>query len=32
VEAKIYNLSKYYKQKGVLPPDWKYTPKAISLF
>jgi len=32
VEAKIYNLSKYYKSKGVLPPDWKYTPKAISLF
>lgn len=32
VEAKIYKLSKYYKSKGVLPPDWKYTPKAISLF
>ena len=32
VEAKIYKLSKYYKQKGVLPPDWKYTPKAIALF
>ncbi len=32
VEAKIYNLSRYYKSKGVLPPDWKYTPKAISLF
>jgi small subunit ribosomal protein S15 len=32
VEAKIYKLSKYYKKEGVLPPDWKYTPKAISLF
>lgn len=32
VEAKIYKLSKYYKRKGVLPPDWKYTPKAIALF
>jgi len=32
VEAKIYKLSRYYKRKGVLPPDWKYTPKAISLF
>ena len=32
VEAKIYKLSKYYKRKGVLSPDWKYTPKAISLF
>ena len=32
VEAKIYKLSRYYKRKGVLPPDWKYTPKAIALF
>jgi len=32
VEAKIYKLSKYYKSKGVLPADWKYTPKAVSLF
>ena len=32
VEAKIYKLSRYYKREGVLPPDWKYTPKAISLF
>jgi small subunit ribosomal protein S15 len=32
VEAKIYKLSKYYKKKGVLPSDWKYSPKAISIF
>jgi small subunit ribosomal protein S15 len=32
VEAKIYKLSKYYKREGVLPSDWKYSPKAISLF
>ena len=32
VEAKIYKLSRYYKRKGVLPKDWKYSPKAISLF
>jgi len=32
VEAKIYKLSRYYKREGVLPPDWKYTPKAIALF
>jgi small subunit ribosomal protein S15 len=32
VEAKIYKLSRYYKRKGVLPSDWKYSPKAISLF
>ena len=32
VEAKIYKLSRYYKREGVLPKDWKYSPKAISLF
>jgi small subunit ribosomal protein S15 len=32
VEAKIYKLSRYYKKRGVLPTDWKYSPKAISLF
>jgi small subunit ribosomal protein S15 len=31
VEAKIHKLTKYYKRKGVLPPDWKYEPKAASL-
>lgn len=25
VEARIHKLSKYYKKKGVLPPDWKYS-------
>jgi small subunit ribosomal protein S15 len=25
VEAKIYRLSKYYKSKGILPADFKYT-------
>jgi len=24
VEAKIHRLSKYYKARGILPPDWKY--------
>ncbi len=32
VEAKIYKLSRYYKRKGVLPADWKYQPKTVSLF
>ena len=32
VESKIYKLSRYYKNKGVLPQDWKYEPKAIALF
>ncbi len=31
IEAKIHKLSKYYKREGVLPPDWKYTPKTASL-
>ena len=32
IESRIYKLSKYYKREGVLPADWKYSPKAISLF
>ena len=32
VEAKIYKLSRYYKKRGALPSDWKYSPKAITLF
>jgi len=32
VEAKIYKLVRYYKKQGVLPADWKYSPKAITLF
>ncbi len=31
IEAKIHKLSKYYKQKGALPSDWKYQAKAASL-
>jgi small subunit ribosomal protein S15 len=31
VEAKIYKLARYYKRKGVLPPNWKYEAKATSL-
>jgi len=31
VEAKIYKLSRYYKRKGLLPPDWKYEVKAASI-
>ncbi len=30
-EARIYRLTRYYKDKGVLPPDWKYEVKAASL-
>jgi small subunit ribosomal protein S15 len=31
VEAKIYRLSKYYKEKGVLPGDFKYTAVVAQL-
>jgi small subunit ribosomal protein S15 len=31
IEAKIYKLARYYKRKGVLPPDWKYEAKATAL-
>jgi len=30
-EAGIHRLTRYYKDKGVLPPDWKYEVKAASL-
>ncbi|PSN86739.1 30S ribosomal protein S15 [Candidatus Marsarchaeota G2 archaeon ECH_B_SAG-F08] len=29
-ESKIHRLVKYYKRKGILPPDWKYKPRAAS--
>lgn len=29
-ESKILRLSKYYKREGILPPDWKYKPRAAS--
>ncbi|MGQ4833489.1 MAG: 30S ribosomal protein S15 [Candidatus Asgardarchaeia archaeon] len=31
IESKIHRLSKYYKRKGVLPPDWKYKPETAHL-
>ncbi|MDG6989094.1 MAG: 30S ribosomal protein S15 [Nitrososphaerota archaeon] len=31
VEAKIYRLSKYYKERGILPPDFKYTAVVAQL-
>jgi len=30
IEAKIYKLSRYYKRKGLLLPDWEYQFKAAS--
>ena len=31
VEAKIYRLSKYYKARGILPGDFKYTAVVAQL-
>lgn len=31
VEAKIYRLSKYYKERGMLPIDFKYTAVVAQL-
>jgi small subunit ribosomal protein S15 len=31
VEAKIYRLSKFYKEKGILPSDFRYTAVVAQL-
>jgi len=31
VESKIHRLSKYYKRKGLIPKDWKYTPTVLAI-
>ncbi|MEM2936979.1 MAG: 30S ribosomal protein S15 [Candidatus Bathyarchaeia archaeon] len=31
IEAKIHKLARYYKREGILPPSWKYEPKAASI-
>ena len=31
VESKIHRLSRYYKRKRVLPPDWKYSPDQAAV-
>jgi len=31
IESKIHRLSKYYKEKGILPADWKYKPSVASV-
>ncbi len=31
IESKIRRLVKYYRRKGVLPADWKYTPSKAAL-
>jgi len=31
VESRIHRLSEYYKRKGLLPRDWKYTPTILTI-
>jgi len=31
IESKIHRLSEYYKERGVLPENWKYSPKTASI-
>ncbi|AEA46426.1 30S ribosomal protein S15 [Archaeoglobus veneficus] len=31
IEAKIWRLSNYYKEKGVLPANWKYDPEKLRI-
>jgi small subunit ribosomal protein S15 len=31
IEAKIYQLSRYYRRKGILSANWKYEPKIASM-
>lgn len=31
IEAKIHKVSRYYKQKGLLPTNWKYETKVASI-
>lgn len=31
VESKVRRLVKYYRNRGVLPADWKYTPEQAAL-
>jgi small subunit ribosomal protein S15 len=31
IEAKIHQLSRYYKRKGLLPANWKYELKIASV-
>ena len=32
IESKIRRLVKYYKSRGVLPADWRYTPETARFF
>lgn len=31
IESKIRDLAEYYKRRGILPADWKYTSKSIAV-
>jgi small subunit ribosomal protein S15 len=31
IEAKIWRLSSYYKERGCLPKDWSYSPEKLRI-
>ncbi|MEM2557688.1 MAG: 30S ribosomal protein S15, partial [Candidatus Bathyarchaeia archaeon] len=31
VESKIHRLSEYYKERGILPPNWEYKAVVASI-
>lgn len=31
IEAKIHKLSRYYKNKGAIPQDWKYDTAKVAM-
>jgi len=31
IESKIYRLTKFYKKKGAVPPDWNYRSEIVSI-
>jgi small subunit ribosomal protein S15 len=31
IEARIYKLTRYYKRKGLLPPDWDYRSEIVTV-
>lgn len=31
IESKIYRISRYYRDSGILPSDWRYRPDTASM-
>ncbi len=32
IVSKIHRLAKYYKRKGLIPKDWRYSPEVAKLY